>query len=287
MYINVLYALFPAINIIMAKAASLFNGTTAGKVGEVVFFRANGQQRARQYVPTVNDAKTESQVTQRVMLSPCIIAYRLLKSVLADSFPNSSIGISGYNAFVGANKTTNNAYYTKDNVALGQFSMAPYNVSKGILTPLEVGEYEALSFKISIPGGAGTGFPAFKTEYMAAYPDALASDRLTYMRIYSELLDGISPSVKILSFSLSDNAFPAAITYTGGYLVVTLPLSSAMAEFTIAMVRSQRDANGKVNVSSQKLIQNTMAETAYTKFSGAQQLQSALNSYGYNAAKVI
>lgn len=271
----------------MAKAASLFNGTTAGKVGEVVFFRANGQQRARQYVPTVNDAKTESQVTQRVMLSPCIIAYRFLKSVLADSFPGSGIGISGYNAFVSANKTANKAYFTKDNVSLNQFSMAPYIVSKGILTPLDEGSYVASTFKVHIPGGEGTGIAAFKTEYMAAYPDALASDRITYMRVYSELMDGLDVNVKVLSFALSDTEFPAAIAYTAGDLVVTIPLPSNGAEYTIAMVRSQRDANGKVNVSTQKLVQNPAADNCYTHFSGTSQLQQALNSYGYNAAKII
>lgn len=271
----------------MAKAASLFNGTTAGKVGEVVFFRANGQQRARQYVPTVNDAKTESQVTQRVMLSPCIIAYRFLKSVLADSFPGSGIGISGYNAFVSANKTTNKAYFTKDNVSLNQFSMAPYIVSKGILTPLNEGSYEASTFKVHIPGGEGTGIAAFKTEYMAAYPDALASDRITYMRVYSESMDGLDVNVKVLSFALSDTEFPAAIAYTAGDLVVTIPLPSNGTEYTIAMVRSQRDANGKVNVSTQKLVQNPAADNCYTHFSGTSQLQQALNSYGYNAAKII
>lgn len=271
----------------MAKAASLFNGTTAGKVGEVVFFRANGQQRARQYVPTVNDAKTESQVTQRVMLSPCIIAYRFLKSVLADSFPGSSIGVSGYNAFVSANKTANKAYFTKDNVSLNQFSMAPYIVSKGILAPLPEGSYEASTFSVHIPGGAGTGIAAFKTEYMAAYPDALASDRITYMRVYSESMEGLDANTKVLSFALSDTEFPAAIAYTAGDLVVTLPLPSNGTEFAIAMVRSQRDANGKVNVSTQKLVQNNAASTFYTRVSGNSQLQEALNSYGYNAAKII
>lgn len=271
----------------MAKAASLFNGTTAGKVGEVVFFRANGQQRARQYVPTVNDAKTESQVTQRVMLSPCIIAYRLLKSVLADSFPGSSIGVSGYNAFVGANKTANKAYYTKDNVALGQFSMAPYIVSKGILTPLSEGSFAGSAYRVGIPLGVGTGLAAFKTEYMAAYPDALASDKITVISVCSESLEGLDPSVKILSFALSDAAFPADIAYTAGSLIFTLPLPSNGTEHTTALIRSQRDANGKVNVSTQKLVQNEAAETCYTFKSGNVQLQSALNSYGYNAAKII
>lgn len=287
MYINVLCAPFPAIIIIMAKAASLFNGTTAGKVGEVVFFRANGQQRARQYVAQVNDAKTESQVTQRVALSPCILAYRFFKTILADSFPSSSIGVSGYNAFVGLNKTKNIAYFTKENVANYAFSMAPYQMSKGTLLAFPAGSFSTTKYEVIIPNGAGTGIENFKTDYMAAFPDALSTDKLIYARIASDSGEGLECSTKVLSFTLNDSAFPAAIAYTAGKLIVTLPFDSTNAEVAVVFIRSQRDLTGKINVSSQSLQTTTKADETYTMYSGANQKESALLSYGYNANKVI
>lgn len=271
----------------MAKAASLFNGTTAGKVGEVVFFRANGQQRARQYVSQVNDAKTESQVLQRVCLSPCIIAYRYFKQILADSFPSSNLGVSGYNAFVGLNKTKNVAYFTKENVADNIFSMAPYQMSKGTLIAFPSGIFTANAYTVTIPGGTGTGIENFKTDYMAAFPDALASDKLIYACIYSDTGEGRDCSTKILSVSLSDNMFPTAIAYTAGKLIVSIPFSGVDNEGAVTIIRSQRDLNGKVNVSTQRMETTTQADTNYEYYSGESQKTSALNSYGYNANKIV
>lgn len=271
----------------MAKAASLFNGTTAGKVGEVVFFRANGQQRARQYVAQVNDAKTEAQVTQRVALSPCILAYRFFKTILADSFPSSSIGVSGYNAFVGLNKTKNIAYFTKENVANSVFSMAPYQMSKGTLLAFPAGSFAATKYEVIIPNGKGTGIANFKTDYMAAFPDALSTDKLIYARIASDMGEGLECSTKVLSFTLNDSAFPAAIAYTAGKLIVTLPFDSTNAEIAVVFIRSQRDLTGKINVSSQSLQTTAKADQTYTMYSGANQMEAALLAYGYNANKVI
>lgn len=271
----------------MAKAASLFNGTTAGKVGEVVFFRANGQQRARQYVAQVNDAKSESQVAQRVTLAPCIIAYRHFKALLQDSFPSSSIGVSGYNAFVGLNKASRKAYFTKALAGTNTYSFAQYQMSKGILVSLPNGVFAANTYSIKVPGGTGTGLADFVTEFKAAYPDATSLARFVYARMWLDETETWQYKTKILSFGLMDEEFPEGVAYTAGKIVITIPFSGTADSAAVVLIRTQKDSNGKVDVSSQQMVNTDPGSLRYGTYTNEAAYQAAIDSYGYNANSVL
>lgn len=83
----------------MARS-SLFWGKARGKLGELVLYRAGGQQRSRTYVSKIKNPKTLAQMTQRVKLGSCVAFFRSTANVLRYSFPNRPQRQSGFNAFV-------------------------------------------------------------------------------------------------------------------------------------------------------------------------------------------
>lgn len=83
----------------MAKN-SLFWGKARGKLGEIVLYRAGGEQRSRTYVKKVKNPKSLAQMTQRVKLGSLVSFFRTTSNVLRYSFPNRPKRQSGFNAFV-------------------------------------------------------------------------------------------------------------------------------------------------------------------------------------------
>lgn len=88
---------------VMSKQ-SLFWGNASGKLGETVFYRAGGEQRNRAYVKNIKNPKTLAQAEQRLAMLNFSAGFRLLAPVLRASFPNRPSNLSGFNAFVKANK---------------------------------------------------------------------------------------------------------------------------------------------------------------------------------------
>lgn len=85
---------------------SLFWANARGKLGESVFYRAGGEQRNRTYVKNIKNPKTLAQAEQRLSMLNFSAGYRALRSLLEFSFPNRPSNLSGFNAFVKANKST-------------------------------------------------------------------------------------------------------------------------------------------------------------------------------------
>lgn len=83
----------------MAKN-SLFWGKARGKLGEIVLYRAGGEQRSRTYVKKVKNPKSLAQMRQRVKLGSLVSFFRTTSNVLRYSFPNRPQRQSGFNAFV-------------------------------------------------------------------------------------------------------------------------------------------------------------------------------------------
>lgn len=112
---------------------SQFWGTGRGKLGEQVLYRAGGEQRARAYVAKIKNPKTELQAVNRLSMRNFSSAFRAMKSIIRDSFPNRPVKESGYNAFVKANKTAQSAAITPHIASLGYFVPKGMTISKGNL----------------------------------------------------------------------------------------------------------------------------------------------------------
>lgn len=91
---------------------NLFLGTASGKVGDVVFYRSKGEQKARGYVIPKN-AKSYKQMVNRLgMLNP-VSAFRAMKPMIEGSFLTKKTNQSDYNAFISANKSASKFFISK------------------------------------------------------------------------------------------------------------------------------------------------------------------------------
>ena len=66
----------------------------SGKLGSMVFYRAKGEQRARTYVKTVANPKSEGQMLQRVQLPNLVALYGVMRLALKNAFTNKKLTIS-------------------------------------------------------------------------------------------------------------------------------------------------------------------------------------------------
>lgn len=108
---------------------NLLLGTAAGKVGDLVFYRAGGEQRTRAKV-TPNNPKTYTQQAQRSRLANVTLTYRALSALCKDTFTNRKPNQTPFNAF-SADALLTAPYLHKDDAAKGQFIIAPTLVAKG------------------------------------------------------------------------------------------------------------------------------------------------------------
>lgn len=105
-------------------------GTSAGKLGDMVFYRAGGEQRTRTRVVPKNP-KTIAQMTNRLSMLNLTSMFRSLKPVLESSFPTKKSNQSAYNAFVSANKASNPYYIRKADLEEGYVVPFGIALSKG------------------------------------------------------------------------------------------------------------------------------------------------------------
>ena len=83
----------------MAKG-NMFLGMARGSVGDVTFYRNNGQQAARVRNRNPRNPKTEAQVIQRMILATGSKAYGRMKSIVDHSFENVEYGAKSQQYFL-------------------------------------------------------------------------------------------------------------------------------------------------------------------------------------------
>lgn len=105
-------------------------GTSAGKLGDMVFYRAGGEQRTRTRVVPKNP-KTIAQMTNRLSMLNLTSMFRSLKPILESSFPTKKSNQSAYNAFVSANKASKPYYIRKADLEEGYAVPFGIAISKG------------------------------------------------------------------------------------------------------------------------------------------------------------
>lgn len=118
------------LQLIMAKN-SLFWGKARGKLGEIVLYRAGGEQRSRTYVKKVKNPKSLAQMRQRVKLGSLVSFFRTTSNVLRYSFPNRPRRQSGFNAFVAESLPVATTALPRKFADQGLSIPLNYHISKG------------------------------------------------------------------------------------------------------------------------------------------------------------
>lgn len=274
---------------VMSKGNMLMNLTT-GKLGSMVFYRTKGEQRTRSYVKKIANPKSVSQMTQRTQLSNLVTLYRVTKVVLVAAFANKKYNQSDYNAFVSRNLAKVPVFIPKEMAAVQGCVVAPYQISDGSITPIDVtgvGEQSVTNLYVGADFviDANTTIGQLSTALIANNNDLIAGMQLSYLSIiqsqsvqtgyptcsanyYKLVLDEAS-NKKVYSVMPKQ-----AVAVVGGYI----GHGQHVADGAFCWILSKKNANGKLDVSPQRLI--VTSEDLYIAYSDSAARAAAGESYG-------
>lgn len=309
---------------IMAKN-SLFWGKARGKLGEIVLYRAGGEQRSRTYVKNIKNPKSLAQMTQRVKLGSLVSFFRTTSNVLRYSFPNRPQRQSGFNAFIAESLPVATTALPREFADQGLSVPLNYHISKGsVVLPADSltlggvsGEKNSWGVYLSAPRGTGTVSdyqPASLdkigknvSEWLDANPEFAASLPARFnvcIIISEEIATGCLQTVRVLNVDRSSddvvvtgNLLP---TMTGQSIAGVATInskdhvlfgpganSSANLLFCGAFI-SYTDVNGKLAVSSaqmQKVVDSEGRSMEYQEYGDI--YNQAIQELGVGAQSVL
>ena len=272
----------------MAKGNPL-TGTLRGKIGDVIFSRQGGEQRSRAYIPVVKNPKTRSQMVQRTQLANLVSFYRNVIRLFPSAYQNKPSNQSDYNQFVGKNLNSTKVYLTREQANAGACVCAPYQLTHGSLSPIQVyGTGVAARTNIAV----GVGFAITNDTTVAELSQAIISNndgwvegmQLSYVSALqtTNVTTGF-PMVQgyLYSFTLSlqDNTPVRQLIPDYGLSVVSGYIGHGASAGTggFAWIKSSIGPNGNIMVSSQRLVLTD--ESNYIVYSNGIARGNAIASY--------
>ena len=173
----------------MAKG-NLFQGMARGKVGDVVFSRANGEQISRVRNRHPKNPRTNGQLFQRAIMATIVQAYAAGKEIFDHAFQGYSVGAQNQHEFIKRNaKMLRELIATDINTPIATNDQKGRVVAPGISTPainpyiISSGSYAQNLFTFE---GGGFKLPEAKAgETVKAYAERLglvAGDIYTVIR---------------------------------------------------------------------------------------------------------
>lgn len=254
----------------MAKN-SLFWGKASGKLGEVVMYRAGGEQRSRMYVKNVKNPKSLAQMEQRIKLASLNGFFKALKAVLRFSFPMKPVNQSGFNAFMAASLPDASTALAKELADKGLSVPLNYAISRGdILMPAGAfvapvyteGATDPLVGGLQLfPTGAGaqnevsavspgskTAFLSAMEENLSRYPELSAQLPLkfNFVVVSSSYKDeGFESEYLIYKFDRSsgslDVEMPSQISFRSGILPIWIGTTGAGKAIILGGIQEAED----------------------------------------------
>lgn len=271
-------------------------GYARGKVGDLVFARRLGQQTTRAYNSSPKDAKTRSQVTQRVKMANVIAMYRALKNICNHSFEGLDVGQTSYSAFVKSNLTGNKVSLTKEAASFGACVVAPYLISRGSLPSIQVeGTGADAVTNIAVGGLTISG-----TTTIGQFADALVAnnagieygDQLTYVSLvqqtdansgYPIVVAGI---YEVTLNSASTDKVRDFIPEVGSSVKNGFLAHGALiGRGGFAWILSRKQTGSSLMVSTQRLI--LTSPDVYDQFATADANTRAISSYGFTMEPIL
>ena len=120
----------------MAKG-NLFLGMGRGSIGDVTFYRADGQQLSRVRNRRPKNPKTEAQLYQRAIMATVVKAYQAGKAIFDHSFEGFSVGAANQRQFMSLNaKMLRQLVATDINTPIATTSQKARVVAPGVSVPV-------------------------------------------------------------------------------------------------------------------------------------------------------
>lgn len=271
-------------------------GYARGKVGDLVFARRLGQQTTRAYNSNPKDAKTRSQVTQRVKMANVIAMYRALKNICNHSFEGLDVGQTPYSAFVKANLTGNKVSLTKEAASFGACVVAPYLISRGSLPSIQVeGTGADAVTNIAVGNLAISG-----TTTIGQFADALVAnnagieygDQLTYVSLVQQTDANTSYPIVVagiyevtLNSSSTDKVRDFIPEVGSSVKNGFLAHGELIGRGGFAWILSRKPTGSSLMVSTQRLV--LTSPDVYDQFATADANTRAITSYGFTMEPIL
>lgn len=288
----------------MAKS-NVFLGLASGKVGDVVFARAKGQQITRvRVVP--NNPRTGKQQAQRVRMAAVAALYRAAREVLKDSFTIRHGFESSYNAFA-RNAISISPFFTRQMVDNCLALPIPSQASRGVLTPLVVNKSAGVSAGFDRIPSYGLELTAtigaWSEAFLEKNPTYNNGDKVTYLVIrFIEntevpLEDAYNPIAYVSEIvidtastqTLEDAGFGMSEVEGNKDYLYPANMGNFFSDDTLAAsdnimmsvaIGSSKGTNGELLVSSEYFTLTAAAKDLYDSFRTEAALQAAVSSYG-------
>lgn len=159
----------------MAKG-NLFLGMGRGSIGDVTFYRADGQQLSRVRNRRPKNPKTEAQLYQRAIMATVVKAYQAGKAIFDHSFQGFSVGAACQRQFMSLNsKMLRQLVATDINTPIATNSQKARVVAPGVSAPvadpfiISRGSYQQNLFTYNAASHAFEMPHAREEETVAAY----------------------------------------------------------------------------------------------------------------------
>lgn len=220
-------------------------------------------------------------------LANLVAMYRVMKSFFPMAFERKESYQSEYNAFVKANLTNNLVALTKQEAAAGACVVAPYKVSEGSLTPIELTTREG-GFSTNVSVGAlsldsETTIADFSAALVENNNGIEYGDQLSFVQLIQQTSDVTGNPYAVMrkyEVTLSDSTanvgdyLPLDLIGTdSGVLVVNESAPVGGIFFALS-----RKSGSKILVSTQYIVMDTTQY--YDLYTTAAQRANAIHSYG-------
>lgn len=279
---------------------NLFLGTAAGKVGDVVVYRAGGTQRARvRVVP--KDPKTATQMIQRSRIGGVVATYRAAKGLLQDTFESKPSKQSAYNAYAQEAMPTAPAMLKKL-VDAGCALPMPMTLSRGSLpNPFSEIENANTEMHYYIDGttlASITTVKALSDELIRLRPCCFKNGTeiiavvIAYVKDESLGNDFYKPILKVEKFKLDtgDTSNIVSGTYMNFFIEDTRigirVIEEDSTESVMGLIVVNTDAEG-IHVTSAQGYMNSTAESLYTQWNTPTREQEVAESYGASGGSCV
>lgn len=182
----------------MSKGNMLL-GHARGKVGSLVFSRADGKQIVRSRAEVVKNPRTQSQMIQRIMLNTIAQAYSSMKDIVDHSFQGLSEGQQSMSYFMQRNLNNLRTKVAAE-IAAGKslseiFEFSPLKSNKMAVNGYEIakGTLPEITIGFDTENNHGISVVSMKNTYegVAGYYGLKRGDQLTIVQLVSDPTLGV------------------------------------------------------------------------------------------------
>lgn len=283
----------------MARLKNIVSAKVKGNTGAVAFRRRTDAiiVAERSYTNSAKaDNATATQRIHRLRWTNVVEFYNSIKPILKRAWEGPVSQLTSWNHFTKANLSTSPVFLTKQEAALHAAVIAPYIVSRGRLTPVK-GEYDQGRFLTNIKLGQSADLSTMSVADFAAaiianndgwqYGDKLSICRLQQLKVTKSGMRIPKIAASYLEISLDPTDSSPVSSVVGWSIFAPIVGESQELIITIAGDAAfgihSRLSNGMLFVSAQDVVLRDPESSIYQKYSGADQLASAMDSYGYRS----